>query len=52
VQLTIGGEDEDWRAAEYAVDAASARFGPGAVRPAALVDPVARADPRPAGEKP
>jgi DNA polymerase-4 len=52
VQLTIGGEDEEWRAAEQAVDAVSARFGAGAVRPAALVDPGPRIDPSPAAEKP
>jgi DNA polymerase IV len=38
-QLALGGAGEEWRAAEQAVDRASARFGPGAVRPAALVEP-------------
>ncbi len=37
-QLTIAGEQEEWRAAEQAVDQVTARFGRGAVRPAALVD--------------
>jgi DNA polymerase-4 len=39
-QLAIGGAGEDWRAAERAADRAAARFGAGAVRPAALVEPV------------
>jgi DNA polymerase-4 len=52
VQLTIGGEEEEWRAAEQAVDAVSARFGSGAVRPAALVEPVVSSDRPPGGEKP
>jgi DNA polymerase-4 len=38
-QLALGGGDEEWRAAEQASDRAAARFGSGAVRPAALVDP-------------
>jgi DNA polymerase-4 len=38
-QLTLAGDDEEWRAAEQAVDQVTARFGRGAVRPAALVDP-------------
>jgi DNA polymerase-4 len=38
-QLAMGGGDEEWRAAEQASDRAAARFGSGAVRPAALVDP-------------
>lgn len=38
-QLTLGGRDAGWREAERAADRAAARFGPGAVRPAALVDP-------------
>jgi DNA polymerase IV len=38
-QLALGGGDEEWRAAERASDRAAARFGSGAVRPAALVDP-------------
>ena len=36
-QLTLSGAEDDWRAAENAVDRAVARFGHGAVRPAALV---------------
>jgi DNA polymerase-4 len=36
-QLALGGAGEEWRAAERAVDQASARFGAGAVLPAALV---------------
>ena len=38
-QLALGGSGEEWRAAEQASDRAAARFGAGAVRPAALVDP-------------
>jgi len=38
-QLEMAGGKEEWRAAESAVDRASARFGAGAVRPATLVDP-------------
>jgi len=41
-QLAMGGGGEEWRAAEQAADRAAARFGPGAVRPATLVDPVSR----------
>ena len=37
-QLAMDGGGEDWRAAERAADRAVARFGAGAVRPAALVD--------------
>ncbi|MDQ1706711.1 MAG: polymerase [Frankiaceae bacterium] len=37
-QLALGGGGEEWRAAEQAADAAAARFGAGAVRPAALVE--------------
>jgi DNA polymerase IV len=37
-QLTLGGEDEEWRAAEQAVDRVAARFGQDAVRPAVLVN--------------
>jgi DNA polymerase-4 len=37
-QLALSGGDEEWRAAERAVDLATARFGSGAVRPAALVE--------------
>jgi DNA polymerase-4 len=38
-QLAMGGAGEEWRAAERASDRAAARFGSGAVRPAALVEP-------------
>ena len=38
-QMSMGGGQEEWRAAEQAADKAAARFGAGAVRPAALVDP-------------
>jgi DNA polymerase-4 len=38
-QLELGARPQGWREAEQAVDRASARFGAGAVRPAALVDP-------------
>jgi DNA polymerase-4 len=38
-QLQLGAPESGWREAEQAVDRASARFGAGAVRPAALVDP-------------
>jgi DNA polymerase-4 len=37
-QLAMDGGGEGWRAAELAADQAAARFGPGAVRPATLVD--------------
>jgi DNA polymerase-4 len=37
-QLAMSGGEDDWRAAEHAVDLAAARFGTGAVRPAALVE--------------
>ncbi len=40
-QLTLDERPQGWREAEQAVDRASARFGAGAVRPAALVDPEA-----------
>ena len=39
VQLLLGEPDKGWREAEQAVDRAARRFGAGAVRPAALVDP-------------
>jgi DNA polymerase-4 len=38
-QLLLGEPDKGWREAEQAVDRAARRFGAGAVRPAALVDP-------------
>jgi DNA polymerase-4 len=36
-QLSLSGDDEEWRAAEQAVDRVSAKFGRGSIRPAALV---------------
>jgi DNA polymerase-4 len=42
-QLKLGERGRGWRDAEQAADRAASRFGPGAVRPAALVDPL-RAD--------
>jgi DNA polymerase-4 len=36
-QLTLGERDHGWREAERAADAAAARFGNGAVRPASLL---------------
>jgi DNA polymerase-4 len=42
-QLSMGRGQEEWRAAEQAADQAAARFGAGAVRPAALVDPGSKA---------
>jgi DNA polymerase-4 len=38
-QLLLGEKESGWREAEQAVDKASRRFGTGAVRPAALVEP-------------
>ncbi len=38
-QLLLGEPERGWREAEQAVDAAARKFGAGAVRPAALVDP-------------
>jgi DNA polymerase-4 len=38
-QLLLGEKESGWREAEQAVDKASRRFGSGAVRPAALVEP-------------
>jgi DNA polymerase IV len=43
-QLAMDGGSEEWRKAEAAADRAVARFGAGAVRPAALVDPEPRPD--------
>jgi DNA polymerase IV len=43
-QLALSGGEDEWRAAEHAVDLAAARFGSGAVRPAALVDQKESAD--------
>ncbi len=50
-QLLLGERDNGWREAEQAVDKASRRFGAGAVRPAALVEPGAenRSGPGPSG---
>ncbi len=49
-QLLLGERDSGWREAEQAVDRATHRFGAGAVRPAALVDPTDPArSARPAG---
>ncbi|HWA66353.1 MAG TPA: DNA polymerase IV [Mycobacteriales bacterium] len=36
-QLTLSGDDEEWRAAARAVDQVAAKFGREAIRPAALV---------------
>jgi DNA polymerase-4 len=46
-QLLIGERDAGWREAEHAVDRAAQRFGAGAVRPAALVDPESRTEAEP-----
>jgi DNA polymerase-4 len=54
-QLLLGERETGWREAEQAVDRAALRFGAGAVRPAALVDPERRGrdpNPRPAGKAP
>jgi DNA polymerase IV len=37
-QLSMSGGEDEWRAADKAVDLAAARFGSGAVRPATLVE--------------
>jgi DNA polymerase IV len=37
-QLAMSGGEDEWRAADKAVDLAAARFGSGAVRPATLVE--------------
>jgi DNA polymerase-4 len=45
-QLALDERPQGWREAEQAVDRATARFGAGAVRPAALVaDPQIRRPP-------
>jgi DNA polymerase-4 len=51
-QLTLGERDSGWREAERAADAAAARFGAGAVRPASLLGPRGEpgAGPRPRPE--
>jgi DNA polymerase-4 len=38
-QLSLTGDDEEWRAAEQAVDRVTEKFGHGSVRPAALIKP-------------
>ena len=40
--LGLWDDDEDWREAEQTVDAIAERFGPGAVRPAALLTPAVK----------
>jgi DNA polymerase-4 len=40
-QLTLGAPERGWREAEQAMDAATRRFGRGAVRPGTLVEPAA-----------
>jgi DNA polymerase-4 len=47
-QLLLGARESGWREAEQAVDRASLRFGAGAVRPAALVEPGPPGGPGPA----
>jgi DNA polymerase-4 len=52
-QLTLGERDRGWREAERAADAAAARFGEGAVRPASLLSARDSApDARSAGGRP
>lgn len=51
-QLLLGERDAGWREAEQAVDRAARRFGAGAVRPAALVDPAQPAAAEPAAAPP
>jgi DNA polymerase-4 len=56
-QLTLGERDRGWREAERAADAAAARFGEGAVRPASLLSardsaPDSARDARSAGGRP
>jgi DNA polymerase IV len=49
-QLSLGEREHGWREAERAIDAATARFGTGSVRPASLVnDPEADNVTRPGG---
>src|SRR5690349_13653662 len=48
-QLTLGERDRGWRDAERAADAAAARFGRGAVRPASLLR---TPEPPPTGGRP
>jgi DNA polymerase IV len=43
-QLSFGERETGWREAERAADAAAARFGAGAVRPASLLRPFGRAE--------
>jgi DNA polymerase-4 len=50
-QLQLGERDNGWREAEAAVDQAARRFGAGAVRPAALVDPEGASRSRRGGAK-
>ena len=50
-QLVLGETGSGWREAEQAVDKASRRFGAGAVRPAALVEPGAAAPPPSSGPR-
>lgn len=50
-QLALAGGEDEWRAAEQAVDLATARFGSGAVRPAALVEREPRAKFTPGNSK-
>jgi DNA polymerase-4 len=51
-QLTLDERAQGWREAERAVDRASARFGAGAVRPAALVPEPAEAPEPPTAPEP
>ncbi|MBK5308069.1 MAG: DNA polymerase IV [Frankiaceae bacterium] len=51
-QLQLGEKASGWREAEQAVDKASRRFGTGAVRPAALVEPGGEAPPAPSARPP
>jgi DNA polymerase-4 len=51
MQLEIGGDGPGWRDAERAMDRAASRFGRGAVRPAALVDPTGANPPHEGGPR-